>query len=198
MQRTTKEQEMWGKPIVWDGHQAVLLVFDKDAKTGQGRKGSFFNKQCWNNWASICNKMNTDPHFTSPWPPDLKVKSRTINLGEKIGQNLCDLAFLVLLLSSVDSLWPPWTAARQASLSFTMCQSLLRLMSIESIIPSSHLILCRPLLLLPSIFTSIRVFYNQLALCQVVKVLERQLQHQFFQWLFKSWFPLGLTGLICL
>ena len=91
--------------IVWDRHQAVLLMFDKDAKTGQERRCSLFNKWCWSNWASICNKMNTDPHFTSPWPTDLKVKPRTINLGEKIGQNLCDLAFVVLLLSHVDSLW---------------------------------------------------------------------------------------------
>ena len=55
----------------------------------------------------------------------------------------------------------PWTAARQASLSFTSSQSLLKLMSIESVIPSNHLILCRPLLLLPSIFPSIRVFSNE-------------------------------------
>ena len=54
----------------------------------------------------------------------------------------------------------PWTAARQASLSITNSRSLLRLMSIESVMPSNHLILCRPLLLLPSVFPSIRVFSN--------------------------------------
>ena len=58
----------------------------------------------------------------------------------------------------------PWTAARQASPSITNSQRSLRLMSIESVMPSSHLILCRPLLLLPSIFPSIRVFSNELAL----------------------------------
>ena len=58
----------------------------------------------------------------------------------------------------------PWTAACQASLSFTVSQSLLKLMSMESVIPSNHLILCRPLLLLPSIFPNIRVFSNELAL----------------------------------
>ena len=58
----------------------------------------------------------------------------------------------------------PWTAARQASLSFTISQSLLRLISIESVMPSSHLILCHPLLLLPSIFPSIRVFSKESAL----------------------------------
>ena len=60
-----------------------------------------------------------------------------------------------------------WTAACQASLSITSSQSLLKLMSIESATPSDHLILCRPLLLLPSIFPSIRVFSNELALFQI-------------------------------
>ena len=58
----------------------------------------------------------------------------------------------------------PWTAAHQASLSITNLQSLLKLISIESVMPSNHLILCCPLLLLPSIFPSIRVFSNELAL----------------------------------
>ena len=58
----------------------------------------------------------------------------------------------------------PWTAARQASLSFTISRSLLRLMSIESMMPSNHLILCHPLLLLLSVFPSIRVFPNELPL----------------------------------
>ena len=58
----------------------------------------------------------------------------------------------------------PWTAAHQASLSFTITWSLLRLMSIESMMPSNHLILCHSLLLLPSVFPSIRVFSNVLAL----------------------------------
>ena len=59
----------------------------------------------------------------------------------------------------------PWTAARQASLSITNSQSLFKLMSIELVIPSNHLILCHPLLLLPSIFPSIRVFSNESVLC---------------------------------
>ena len=54
----------------------------------------------------------------------------------------------------------PWTAARQASLSITNSQSLLNLMSIESVVPHNHLILCRPLFLPPSIFPSVRVFSN--------------------------------------
>ena len=55
----------------------------------------------------------------------------------------------------------PWTAAHQASLSITNSQSLLKLMSIESVMPFNHLVLCSPLLLLPSIFPSIRVFSNE-------------------------------------
>ena len=68
------------------------------------------------------------------------------------------------MLSCVRLLVTPWTAALQASLSITSSWSLLRLMSIELVMPSSHLILCHPLLLLPSIFPSIRVFYNESAL----------------------------------
>ena len=64
-------------------------------------------------------------------------------------------------LSCVQLFVTPWTAACQASLSTTNSQSLLKLMSIELVIPSSHLILCHPLLLLPSIFPSIRVFSNE-------------------------------------
>ena len=75
------------------------------------------------------------------------------------------------VLSSVQSLSrvrlfaTPWTAACPASLSITNSRSLLKPMSIESVMPSNHLILCHPLLLLPSIFPSIRVFFNESALC---------------------------------
>ena len=61
---------------------------------------------------------------------------------------------VVQLLSRVRLFVTPWTAARQASLSIAISQSLLKLMSIESVIPSNHLVLCHPLLLLPSIFPS--------------------------------------------
>ena len=89
----------------------------------------------------------------------------------------------VQLLSRVQLFMNPWMAARQASLSIPNSQSLLKLMSIESVIPSSHLILCRPLLLLPSILLSIRVFFQWVSSShQVTRVLEFQLQHQSFQW----------------
>ena len=70
---------------------------------------------------------------------------------------------VVQLLSHVQLFGTPQTAAQQAPLSFTISQSLLRFMSIELVIPSSHLVFCHPLLL-PSIFPSIRVFSNELAL----------------------------------
>ena len=70
----------------------------------------------------------------------------------------------IQLLSRVRLFATPWTAARQASLSVTISWSLLRLMSIELVMPSNHLILCCPLLLPPSIFPSIRVFSNESAL----------------------------------
>ena len=96
------------------------------------------------------------------------------------------------LLSSVEShscvrlFATPWTGARKASLSFTNFRSSPKPMSIESVMPSSHHILCRPLLLLPSIFPSFRVFSDEWPLHQVAKVLEFQLQHQSFQWTLRT------------
>ena len=77
------------------------------------------------------------------------------------------LLFVIVVqsLSCVRLFATPWTAVCQASLSFTISWSLLKLMSIESMMPSNHLILCHPLILLPSIFPSIRVFSNESALC---------------------------------
>ena len=82
--------------------------------------------------------------------------------------NPLSVVSLVIQLSSVtqssDSV-SPWTAARQASLSNTNCRSLPKAMSIESVMPSNHIILCHPLLLLPLIFSSSRIFSNESALC---------------------------------
>ena len=122
------------------------------------------------------------------------------------------LAFLFLILK-VDSQLPassqsvqslnrvrpfatPWTAACQASLSITNSQSLLKLMSIESVIPSNHLILCRPLLLLPSIFPSIRVFSSESVLRIGWPVYwSLSFIHQSFQWIFRTDFLYdGLVG----
>ena len=85
----------------------------------------------------------------------------------KLHSNFYFKWFVVVVpsLSCVRLFSTPWTAASQASLSFTISQSLLKLMFIESVIPSKHLVLCHPLLLLPLIFPSIRVFSNDSALC---------------------------------
>ena len=74
-------------------------------------------------------------------------------------------AVIVQSLSHIQLFETPWTAACQASLSITNSRSLLKLMSVDSVVPSNHLILCHPLLLLPSIFPSIRVFSNESVLC---------------------------------
>ena len=78
-----------------------------------------------------------------------------------------DQSMAIAVDHSLSHVWfftTPWTAACQASLSFTISWSLLKLISIESVMPSNHLILCHPLLLLPSIFASIRVFSNESSL----------------------------------
>ena len=108
----------------------------------------------------------------------------------------CSVQFSRSVVS--DSLRTPWTAARQASLSIPSSRSLLKLVSIQSVMPSSHLILCRPLLLLPSIFPSIRVFSKE----SVLRIRwpqywgfsfnispSNQLQHQSFQWTDARSFP---------
>ena len=110
------------------------------------------------------------------------------------------LVSVLLLISSVQfsrSVVTPWTAARQACLSFTISRSLLKLLSIDSVMTSSHLILCHPLLLLPSIFPSIRDFSNKSVL------LIRWPKYWSFTFSISpsneySWFPLGWTGWISL
>ena len=109
------------------------------------------------------------------------------------------LTVITVAVQSFSHVWlfaSPWTAARQASLSFTISWSLLKLMSIKLVMPSNHIIRCHPLLLLPSILPSIRVFFNESALCITWPKY----------WSFSNilpmnthcWYPLGLTGLISL
>ena len=104
----------------------------------------------------------------------------------------------VQLLSRVWLFATPWTAAHQASLSITNSRSLLKLMSIKSVMPSKHLILCHPLLLLPSIFPSITVFSSE----SVLPI--RWPKYWSFSFSIspsndiQDWFPLGWTGWISL
>ena len=111
--------------------------------------------------------------------------------------------FPPLMFSSVQSLSrirlfaTPWNAAHQASLSITNSRSSPKLMCIESVMPSSHLILCRPLLLLPSIFPSIRVFYNESTLpMRWPKYWSFSLSISPMN--IQDWSPLGWTGWISL
>ena len=92
----------------------------------------------------------------------------------------------VQLLSCVQFFATPWTTACQVSMSITNSWSLLKLMSIASVMPSNHLILCCSLLLLPPIFPSIRVFSNELVLRIRCPKYWSQLQHQSFQWVFRT------------
>ena len=101
----------------------------------------------------------------------------------------------VQFLSHVRLFAAPWTPAHQASLSITSSQSLLKLMSIESVMPSNQLILCHPLLLLPSIFPSIRVFSSE----SVLHI--RWSKYWSFSFSIspeniQDWFPLGWTGAV--
>ena len=102
------------------------------------------------------------------------------------GKPLGEVQFNSVQFSSVAQscqlLATPWTAARQAPLSITNSRSLLKLVPIKSVMPSNHLILCRPLLLLPPVPPSIKVFSNESTSHEVAQVLEFQLQHQTFQW----------------
>ena len=99
-------------------------------------------------------------------------------------------------LSRVSLFATPWTAAHQASLSITNSWSLLKLMSIESVMPSNHLILCHPLLLLPSIFPRIRVFSNE----SVLRIRWPKYQSSSFSISpfndYSELIPLRMTGLL--
>ena len=120
-----------------------------------------------------------------------------------MSSNLVD-GFFTFQFSSVHSLsrvWifaSPWTAARKASLSITNSRSPPKPMSIKLVMPSSHLILYRPLILLPSIFPHQGLFKWVSSSHQVAKVLEFELQHQSFQWIFRTDFLyVGLVGSPC-
>ena len=114
-----------------------------------------------------------------------------------VGVYLLQQLSVVQSLSCVQLFATPWIAVHQAFLSFTVSWSLFKLMSIELVMPSKHLILCRPLLLPPSIFPSIRIFSNK-SLLHIrwskywpasASVLPMSIQ---------DWFPLEWTGLISL
>ena len=144
-----------------------------------GKPATYKPGEAWGYWKEtrrkVCNRSfpqslqrESGPAHNSPlgsWPPEPKGSTF---LWFPVTQFvvLCYRRSVVVvqLLSHVRLSETPQTAAHQASQSFTISRSLLKLMSIESMMPSNHLILCHPLLLLPSIFPSIRVFSNELVL----------------------------------
>ena len=139
----------------------------------------------------------------NPHSPPISDLGKFLKLAYSIlysGLSACSVKHLALCRRSVAksclTLETPWTAAHQASLFFTISWSLLRRMSIESVMLSSHLMLCHPFLLLPSIFPSLRIFSDESALHSgwpkyraSASVLPVNIQ---------GWFPLGWTGWISL
>ena len=135
----------------------------------------------WSPQNSICTKVSHDWAYTHTHTHTHTAnfsgkelhKSMTARIWDPLGPfwrlatTVSIFLFWFVVVQSLSCVWLftiPCTAACQASLSFTISQSLLKLMSIESMMPSNHLILCHPLLLLPSIFPSIKVFSSESAL----------------------------------
>ena len=118
--------------------------------------------------------------------------------------NLASLAYFLSVQCSVAKSRPifasPWTVAHQDSLSFTVSRSLLKFITFESVMPNNHHILCRPLLLLPSIFPSIRLFSNKSAYWTTLggQSIGASVSASVLSMNSQGWFPLGLTGLISL
>ena len=141
-------------------------------------KVSFYT---WGNWDS--QRLNNLMKNT------VKCESfKMLTLLQQTPTILLSVQFSSVQSLSRVQLCDPMTAAHEASLSITKSKRLLKLMFIELVMPSNHLILCCPVLLLPSSIPSIRVFSNVSSLHQVAKVLEFQLQHQSFQWIFRTHF----------
>ena len=103
---------------------------------------------------------------------------------------------VVQSLSHIQLFATPWTAACQVFQSFTIFWSLLKLMSIESVMPSNHLILCHPLVLLPSVFPNIRFFYNESVL--PIRWPSASASASVLPMKTQGWFSLGFTGLTSL
>ena len=126
------------------------------------------------------------------WAKNCRLSSQYTPLSTFVKFSLVQLLNRVWLFAS------PWTTACQASLSITNSRSLPKLMSIESVMQSNHLILCCPLLLLPSIFPKIRVFSNESALCIRWPSIGVSASTSVLPMNTQDWAPLGWTGWISL
>ena len=158
----------------WDSRLRQDWQGDTGASVGTMSKPIFF--------LTVCSLLVLHPALKETWSASITKKYDYKTCSVCFKKHVCNMVLLISSfqsLSCVQLIETPWTAARQASLSITNCLSLLKLMSIESVIPSNHFILCHPILL-PSILPSIRVFSSDLP----VNI--------------QDWFPLQLTGLISL
>ena len=163
-----------------------------------------FSEKYLNSWLLML--FSHAQHFATLWTaapqpscPSLSPRVCPRSSTSRSSRNLYSPSDVSVYLSHVWLFETPWTAARQASLSFTVSWSLFKLMSIESMMPSNHLILCHPFLLLPSIFPSIKVPFpmswlftsggHSIGMSTSASVLPMNIQGRF---------PLGLIGLISL
>ena len=150
----------------WDAGPACLSLKTRDAKPGSTclvRLSGGWMKCCRS--IRYCDLLCVDLHYS---PLFKNICIFYWNIADlQCFMGIATWFSSVQSLSRVRPFATPWTAAHQASLSVTISQSLLKFMSIDSVMvmPSNHLILCRPLLLLPSIFPTIRVFSNESVLC---------------------------------
>ena len=154
----------------------------------------FFNGRAWQDFVSA---LLVTYSSWIPWHLFLEFFPFVVGIRREIVSILLPGQFSSFQSLSCACLFAtPWTAACQASLSITRSWSLLKFMSIESVLPSNHLIFCHPLLLLPSVFTSIRVYSSESVLCI------RWPKYWSFSFSIslpiQDWFPLGLTGLTSL
>ena len=198
----------WGYGL----QSVVSLILYSDAPAVEKGTTVLKRNPLYDSWGQLIVQLATEPQvIMCPWQSKhseqqvsskLSGKGISASLGRAVRtchvSSQATVVTVVQLLSHVQLFATSWTAACQAFLSFTVSWNLLKFMSTESVIPSNHLILCRPLLLLPRIFPSIRVFYNESDLhirlpkywsCSFSIVLPMNIQ---------GLFPLGLTGLLFL
>ena len=174
----------WKRPWCWEGLGARLVPsesYDRDCSMLPSSSGD-----CQQSLWSLACKHSMSPLPPSPWhSPWVSMFSHghLMRTWIILYYEHTLLQYVVQSLSCVWLFVTPRTAALQASLSFTLSQSLFKFMSVELVMISNHLILCNSLLLLPSILPSIRVFPNEQALH--IRYMELQLQHQSFQWIFR-------------
>ena len=146
-----------------------------------------FAKSCnlgsWSRYLTLCLSFLTcKVRLRNTYLIGAVMRIRGVNIAKYLTQGL----FVVQLLSPVWLFAIPWTAACQASLSFTVSWSLLKFMSIELVLLSEHCTLCHPLLLFAFNLSQHQIVFQRVSSShQIAKVLELQLQHQSFQWIFK-------------